>query len=48
MPLSQRSGGEVVRYNETNMTSQHGQQGEPSAQILYCPSEFCRFKGCFQ
>ena len=26
------------------MTSQNGQHGKPAAQILHCPSEFCKFQ----
>ena len=34
-------GADVVLYDKTNMTSQHGQ---PAAQILPCPSEDCKFQ----
>ena len=36
--------GVVVRYDETNMTFQHGQHSKPTAKILHCPSEFLKFQ----
>ena len=26
------------------MTSPHGQHGKPAAQIVHCPSDYCKFQ----
>ena len=46
MPGGEQWGGVgmvVIRYNKANIPSQHVQHGKPAAQILHCPSEFCKF-----
>ena len=34
----------VVRYDKTNEIFQYGQHDKTTAQILHCPSEFCKFQ----